>query len=65
MGILSPSVFRGRERSVGRDGFTITLDIWYPYGRTELTKEQQLSAQSYVRFRTATVRQVLDMSPHS
>jgi hypothetical protein len=35
MGILSPCVFRGRETLVGRDGFTITLDIWYPYGRTE------------------------------
>jgi hypothetical protein len=27
MGILSPSVFRGLEILVGRDGITITLDI--------------------------------------
>src|SRR5687768_16224995 len=35
MEIPSPSVFRGRDILVGRDGFTITLDIWYPYGPTE------------------------------
>ena len=35
MGILSPSVFRARETLMGRDGSTITLDIWYPYGLME------------------------------